>query len=93
MDAYKGQVIILTHGEYSSKVIVGVFVVERDLDIGFAVKEYCFRYPKQFGKHRAHLDTFAVWLVDEGYLKEIHTDGEVSIGCYGTLGYHKGGYG
>lgn len=87
MKIKKGQLIILSEGEYSDYHILDSFKAVRDFDTNDVLNSFCELHPEgrtalDSRYNESLMDNFEQFLLDEGYVEELETT-EWVISHYG----------
>ena len=84
MKILKGQLILISTGEYSDYGILDTFQVLRDFDTKEVIGYYFTKYPLQSEQYEFDDDIFILWLISEQLVVELETV-EWKISSYSTV--------
>jgi len=87
MKIKKGQLIIISDGEYDDYQIVNTFRALKDFDTNEVMREFLIKHPEADGNLHSLLsprtiNTFQCYLIETGMAEEVHTT-EWHIADYG----------
>jgi len=84
MKISKGQLILISTGDYSDYGILDTFRALRDFDTKEVIECYFTKYPLQSEQYEFDDDIFILWLISEQLVVELETV-EWKISSYSTV--------